>query len=898
VSSWWRGGERSRRDAQEEIDFYLEMRAAELRRQGMSEDEARRAAREAFGDRDRIEWEVVRMDERMRRRRSVRETLASLLHDVRYAGRFLAGNPGFTLVAVATLALGIGATTAMFSLLDEVLLRRPAVESPESLVAVYTTCRLGAPRCSSSWPDYVDYRDRTDALADLAVQSATTASLGEPGAGLQVVRLEGVTGNFFQVLGVTPEHGRLIQPADDLLGAGEPVVVLSHRLWRDRFAAAPDVVGRSVRLNDQPFEVVGVVDREYEGVALDADTEMWIPLQRITGVVPGMPAGMDVWQQRDSRWMGRLVGRLAPGAAVEQARTELLALSERMREESPAARGPRSITVDPIGRYLAPNGAETDLPRFVWLLLGVVGATLLLACANLANLQLARGSSRGAEIGVRIAIGAGRGRLVRQLLVESLVLAALGGAVGLVLALAILALLGPFELPGGLPITSLDAGLDMRALAVSGGLVVVSAVLCGLVPALQATGSGVAEALKAGRSPEGRRGGGRLRGSLVAAQVALCVVLLVGSGLFVRTLRSALSSDLGFEAREVALTTFNLSLLGYEPPEAFAFVEALTERARARPEVRSVAVGSVIPILGGARRGTFATVEGYEPAPDEEMRVDRVLVTPGYFETLGIPLLAGRDLEPADATGGEQVALVSREMAERYWPGGEAVGGSFSLFGSGAWRVIGVVEDVRWRELSEETTNFAFFALTPSTSEAASILSLAVGTEGDAESLLPQLRTEARALEPDLTLAESTTMDGAIGDLLMPQRVGAAFLSGFAVLALLLAAVGIAGVVSYTVGEQRRSIGVRMALGAGRGEVLRLVLWSMTVPVGVGLVAGIGAAVALDGAVERFLYGVAPGDPLTYGTIAVMLAAIAFVATLLPARAATRVDPLEVLRAE
>jgi len=894
------GGPRDRGPIRDEIQFHLEMRVRELRESGMDEAEARRVALAAFGDPARVESAVARVDHSSRRRRWVREAAASSAHDMRYAVRFLFGNPGFSAVAIATLALGIGATTAMYSLTDAALLRRPAVADPGSLVAVYTTCRLGAPRCGSSYPDYLDYRDRAASLADLAASTGLPVSLGDQERGARLLQVEAVSGNFFSLLGLGAERGRALQPADDELAA--PVAVISHDLWRDQFGTDEAIVGTTVRLNGAPFEVVGVAPRAYRGLALGDEPDVWIPLRSGASIGVGSAVSQPgIWEQRGSRWIGRLVGRLAPSATVDQAQAELFAISERLREEDAAARGPRSTTVDPLGRHLLPSGAEESLPSFVWLLLGTVAATLLLACANLANLMLARASARTAEMGVRVAIGAGRGRLVRQLLAESLLLSGLGALAGLGLAQVLMRALAAFELPGGVAVGALGAGLDGRVLVVTAALAILTAVLCGLVPALQSTRRDVIAALRAGRSPEGRRGSAALRRSLVATQVALCVVLLVGSGLFIRSLRGALARDPGFRPANVAALRFHPALLRYAPEEGLALSATLRERVLALPDVSSAAVATLVPFLGD-RSGTFTEVVGYQPAPDEEMRIDRLFVSPAYMETLGIPLLAGREFEESDAAGGQMVAIVNQSMAGKYWPEGRALGGTLLMRARDGRQVgvqvVGIAGDVQWSGLRDEATNFVFFPHAQFAGEWAGTLTLVARTRGEASDALPAVVEALREIDPNLSAQNLTTMEALVGDLLMPQRMGAVLLSGFGLLAALLAALGIAGVVSYGVREQRRAIGVRLALGATGAQVVRGVARWMAAPIGVGLAVGIGVAAWLDDAVERFLYGVVPGDPLTYVTIGLLLTAVAAAATLLPAREATRVDPLQALRSD
>ena len=897
--SFWRGREGYRSEVREEIQFHLDMRAKELEGAGKEPVEARGLALESFGDPDTVEFEILEMKEHRRNLRPLGEILASIVQDVRYAGRFLRRDLVFTAAAVATLAFGIGANTAIFSMLDATLLRSPGVADPGSVVAVYTTSRLGAPRSSTSYRDYLDYREFTASLTDLAATSGggTVNLMDEAGASL--VEVEAVTGNYFSLLGVTTELGRPLQPDDDVLRAGAPVAVISHALWRDRFGSDPEIIGRVLRMNGRAIEVVGVARPSFNGLSLGEDTGAWLPLQ--TGaVLSGYPD--EVWDLRGIRWMGRLVGRLASGATVEQARAELVAVSDRLREEDPEGRGARSITVDPLGSYLAPIGAEESLPQFVWLLMGVVGSTLLLACANLAGLQLTRASARRGEIGVRIALGAGRGRLMRQLFSESLLLAGVGGAFGLVVAIAILRALGSYELPGGLVVGSLTSTLDYRILAATGVFALLTAVLTGLVPALQSTGPEVALGLHRGESAGTRRGAGRLRRGLVAVQVALCFVLLAGSGLFVRSLRTALGSDLGFDPDHVAVGTFDLRGIGYGGPDAVAFANALRDEVLALPGVQAAALGSVAPFSANGFSGVFATVDGYEPSPDEEIRVDQVFTTPGYFETLGVRLLSGRDFRPEDSGGSVNVAVVSRTMAERYWPAGEAEGKVFR-FESGLTNevivieVVGVVEDVHWRGIEEEATNFAFLPAAQHPNGRGRFTVLA-RTVNDAESVLPGVREAIERLEGNLSLEILSTMDQEVGQVLMPQRVGSVLLSGFGALALLLSAVGVFGLVSYTVREQRRAIGVRMAVGARRSDVVREVALGMVAPLVIGLTLGLMGGMLVDDAAARFLYGVAPGDPVTYGAIAGALFTAMVISTILPARQAAHIDAMRALRSE
>ena len=898
--SIWGWGSRRRtqveREVHEEIVFYLEMRAQEFEQQGMEPEEAMLAAVRAFGDPGQIRSQVVREVGMRSRWTQFMGFVESLLQDLRYGTRGFTREVGFTLVAVSTLALGVGANSAIYSVASQSLFRVPPIEDAESVVAIYTTSRRGAARSSSSYPDYVDYRERTTGLADLAATAIQTASLGDDLRGARLVTTQAVTGNYFELLGLIPETGRLIQPFDDEYGSGVAVSVLSNRLWYDHFAADPTVVGSTIRLNGAAYEVIGIAPTGFGGLRIDASPDVWIPMQSLLHLGGGTETSEAIFGNRGSRWMDLLVGRRADGVAVEAVRTELVTLSDQLREEDPDARGPRSVTVDELNSYILPGGSEADIRTFVWLLGGTVGLALLLCSANLANLLLARASTRARDVGVRLAIGAGRGRIIRQLLTESLLLAAVGGTVGLGVAVGMLEFLARFELPGGVSIASLGITLDSGMLAVTAGLTLATGVLFGLAPAIIATRRDLVHTLK-GTTGSGAGGGVRTRKALVSVQVALCLVLLVGSGLFVQTLRRGLSTELGFDDAGLALTGFSPALIGYEEEEALALVQTLEERIRAIPSVTAVSTSTRIPLQGSGARGFFFEVDGYEAAEDEELRVDMVFVTPGFVETLRQPLLAGRAFLSSDGAGEEDVTVINRAMAEAYWPAGDALAGTV-LMGNSRVRVVGVVENTTWRGLADDATNYMYFPLAQSPRSAGSFLSLAVRSSGDPDATLGSVRELFTEVEPELSIRYQRTMEAMVADVLMPQQLGAAVLSAFALLALILSAVGIAGVVAYAVSRQAREIGVRVALGATRTSVLTTISRSMVLPVLLGLVTGVALARGLSGLVEGFMFGVTAKDPLTYGLISMSVLAVAAAATLLPARRAMRVNPVEVLRAE
>ena len=823
--------------------------------------------------------------------------MARVSTDVRQAFRGLKRSPGFTAVALATLALGLGANTAMYSLVDAALFRAPPVRDSDELVAVYTTSRRGFPRSSTSYPDYLDYKDRATLLQDLAATASLPASLGHEERGARFVALEIVTGNFFPLLGAAPGRGRLLTPDDDRLGAGAPVIVLSDRLWRSHFLADDGAVGSTVRLNGVSFTVVGVAAPEFTGLSLSSRPDAWIPMQAAGSLGQFAVGRPDVWESRGSRWMGMLVGRRADGATTEQVRAQFAQISDGMKVEYGDERGPRDTTVDALTTYALPNGAEARITQFVWLLLGVVGFTLLLACANLANLLLARATGRARDMAVRLALGARRSHLVRQLLVESVLVSVLGAGLGLVVASGMLRVLAPFELPGGVPIGELGASLQGSVLGFTAAAAVATGLLFGLLPTLKATRPDLVRGLKAGAATGSLVGGHLARRVLVSVQVGLCLVLLVGSALFLTTLRNGLSHDLGFRTEGVALARLNLGLLSYEPADAQVFLTSLTERLGSRPDVRAVSTSTRVPLQNGGAQGYFFQVPGYEPGADEELRVDLVGASPGYFESLGIPLLSGRDVLPTDEPGGQEVVVIGKAMAEAYW-GGESPLGRTVVLGGSELSVVGVVDDVTWRGLDDEPTNFAYYPMAMSPDWSARFVTVAVRTDGDAAEILDALRSEITALEPDAPITMLQTMESQVRGVMDAQQMGAVLLTGFGILALLLASLGIAGVVGYTVQQRRRDIGIRMALGAARTSVVSRIALEMARPIVLGAFAGIVGASYLTRSVEGFLFGVSPTDPVTYGGLAVLLVAIGLVAAAVPARKATRVDPLEVLTAE
>lgn len=876
----------------EELDFYVELRAQEIQeREGVGREEALRRARERFGDRARIEAELGAIGARQARRAGWRQRVESVVQDVRFAARALARRPGFALTAVATLALAIGATTAIYGVADAALLRQPAVRAPGDLAMVYTTCRNGDPRCTLSWPDYLGYRERSRALADLAAYTFVTTSLSTE-EGAEVLGAFLVSGNYFELLGVPMALGRPIQARDGDDGGADPVVVLDHAAWRDRFGGDPGVLGRTLRLDGIPFTVVGVAPERFRGLDLGGPPDVYVPLADALALRDGSVRDASLLEGRGQRWIARGVGRLAPGATVGQARSELEGIAAQLAGEYPDSNEGRSVTVDPVDGYVRPTAAGGDMTRFVALLSGVVAFTLLLGCANLANLLLARAAARRREMGIRVAVGAGGVRLVRQLLTEAILLAVVGGAAGLAVAWGLLRALSAFALPGGVVIGQLDAGLDGRLLLFALAVSVVTGVLFGLLPALQGGRADVVSALKEGE--RGGSAGGRLRAGLVAVQVALCLVLLVGSGLFLRSLGSALGADMGYEPEGLVLATFDVSVAGYEGDAARDVAGRILDRTAGLPGVRAAALAMRAPLEPGGF-GTFIEVPGYQPAPGEELRIEYNFATPAFFDAAGATVVRGRGLLPGDSRESGWVAVINESMAARWWPGRDALDATFRL-GSREVRVVGIARDMEWFGLESPGTAFVTMPLTQG--PAPQRLTLLARAAGDTEPLLQAVRGVIRAADREVPLLAVGTLGDQLGQVLMPQRMGATLLTLFGALALLLAAVGIYGVVSHTVSRTRREIGLRIALGAGRGRVVGTVARGIMAPVLLGLAAGVGAALGLTRLTESFMYGVRPNDPLTFGLIIGLLGAVALASALVPARRAARVDPAGVLREE
>jgi putative ABC transport system permease protein len=796
--------------------------------------------------------------------------------------------PGFTVLAMLAIALGVCANTTIFSFINGLLLRPlTGIKDPERVVAVYTSDYSSGLYGSTSYPDYIDFRNQADAFESLAaydqtVLNATVESEAE--------RLRGVvvTGKYFEVLGVKTQLGRTLQASDEQTANEQPVVI-SDGLWQRRFSANPSVIGQTLRLNGKPYTIVGVTDPEFRGLRLGLPPEFWLPMTTASDYATS---------GRGDRGL-ELTGRIKPGVTPAQAQAQLTTIAARLAQAYPETNlgtlerpsEPRPITV--VQESRVEPSAQVGIWRVSMLLFAVVGLVLLTACANVANLLLARASVRRREIAVRLALGASRRRLIRQLLTESLLLAMLGSALGLILTQ-----LTSRMLPGFFPandVDGLDLSLDWRVLVFTLGVTILTGVLFGLAPALQSTRLNLLPSLKHQGGAHGqrlRRIG--LRDVLVISQLALSLVLLIGAALFVRSLRHAISFDPGFTVQNLLIASMETRGASLNKQQGQAFYQQTVERVGSLPGVQSVSLSRIAPLGGGGqRRGT--QFEGYQPQQNEDTETNTNVVDLNYFNTMGIPIIAGRDFNAQDREASPLVVIVNEEVARRYY-GGNAVGKRLRM-GSDAppTEIVGVARTARYRNLREQPLPFIYI---PLGQEYQPGMTLMVRTASTPTALVGPLRNELRALNKDVPVYSVQMMEERIGGQLAADRLIAVLLSTFGAGALLLAAIGIYGVMGYSVARRTHEIGVRIALGAERRDILTLIIGQGMVLVLIGAGLGLVLALALTRVVKSLLFGISATDPLTFAAVVLVLVGVALLACYLPARRATKVNPLVALRYE
>ena len=808
----------------------------------------------------------------------------ALWRDLRHAARTLRSSPGLVALATLSLALGIGANLTVFAWARAVLLEPfPGVPAQDRLVKVMQTDRAQE-FVSFSYPDYRDLRDQAKSVAGLIAVRPTAATLGADGRSERAwVQL--VSGNFFEVLGVGAALGRTLTAADDLRPEGHPVVVLGHAFWQRRFAADPGIVGRTLLLNTRPYTVLGVAPASFRGAGTGLAFGAWVPMMMQTHFEPG-GSRLD---ERGNRWLD-VYARLAPGLRLERAQAELGVLASRIAKENERETLGRGVALFPLWR--APRTGAAILGPIIMVLAGICALVLLLACANLASLLLARGVSRRREVAIRLSLGARRSDIARQLLVESLLLALAGAAAGLLVATFGIGLLEAWAPPTPFPL-SIGARVDGVVAAAAAGIAILTVVLFGLLPALQASRPDTADALRdEAAGVVGGRGRTRLRGGLVVAQVALSVVLLVAAGLFLRTLQRMQSTDLGFEPKGVFIASLELFTSGYDRERGFAFYRELVDRTRGLPGVEQASLVRRAPLGFGGTSSTSFEVDGYAAPKDAEAWGYFNNVGPGYFSLMRMKLAQGREITPEDREDAPAVAVVNQTMAARYWAGREAVGGRFRL-GEKWFTVVGVAKDAAYRDLGEKAAPWFFLPLFQGYRPDMTLL---LRTAGDAATLRGPAAELVRQLDPGIAPYNATTLQAFIGAADFRQRVGSQLLGLFGGLGLLLASIGLYGVLSFSVARRTREIGIRMALGGSERDVLDLVLRQGAVLVGLGLGIGLLGAAGLSRLLRSLLLDLSPWDPLAFGSVALALVAAACVACALPARRATRVDPLTALR--
>jgi predicted permease len=810
-----------------------------------------------------------------------------MLRDIRLAWRLFIKNPGFTAIVVVTLALGIGLNTAVFSAVDALLLRPlPGVRAPKELLQLYRSWPGDMKYGANSVPHFLSIRERaTDVFADVAAWDFEAFSIT---AADRPQRTFGqmVSANFFSLLGVKPLKGRFFLPEEDVGRDAHPVAVVSEPAWKTMFGGDPDIIGRKVVLNGRTYSVIGIAPAEFRGLMPIVQPSLWIPLTQWSDARPGNVKG---YENRDNNSMD-MIARLKPGVTPAMARTRMDALVSELRAVYPDDYKQNGITMVPqpeAGVHPMFRNTEVGLTSVV---MAVVAILLLIACVNVANLFLARARDRAREMAIRLSLGARRSVLLRQLLTESLFFAAAAGIASLAVAQWAIGLANRIEIPFDIGFSP-DLRLSPKVLLFTLGASALTGILFGIAPALQATHPSLVPALK-GEAPAGRSRA-RASSGLVVAQMALSIVLLVCAGLFLHNLQAATTIEKGFDSSHLLLASVDPSLQGYDRARSAEFYRRLIERLTALPAVRHVSTATLVPLgLSGTDWGV--TIPGYTPSPNELMSIEVSQVGPDYFATMGIPIRKGRGIETRDDSTSQKVIVVNQHFADHFWPGQDAIGRTVHT-GGNDHVVIGVVPTGKYQRLGEDPTSYMYLSLEQ---HFAAGRWVQVRTAGDPASFAPTLRAEMAAIDAQMPLSDVRTMEAHLGIALFPARLTGAVLGIFGLLGLGLAAIGIYGVMAYAVAQRTREIGIRMAIGAGRGDVVRLLMRQ-----GLGLVAaglGIGLALAIGAAklASSQLYGSGGFDIVTFAVVPLVLIAVAALAIWIPSRKASGMDPVVALRQE
>jgi len=811
------------------------------------------------------------------------------MNDLRFAFRMLVKNPGFTAVVVITLALGMGANTTIFRIANGLLLRPLPVREPEQLVTLSTTLGMQPGLNPTSYPDYRDLRDRNDVFQGLAGHFYFPMSL-RPADRAEVVMGHVVSWNYFEVLGVSPAVGRAFLPEEDQAPGARPVAMLSYRFWQTRLLGDPEVIGKTISVNSRAFTVVGIAPENFTSLCSALAADVWVPVAMIGQVLP-YPINLE---ERFDSWLN-VVGRLKPGLTLAQAQSALTVLGASLVSEYPGEDSKvRSFTLMEADRNrLSPRESTDGVKRIFTLLSAVAGVVLLIACFNVANLQLARAASRQREIALRLALGASRGRVIRQLLTESLLLGLIGAGAGLAVAqfgVDLLLSLRPEEV---FP-AEFQLGLDTRVLAFTLGLTLLASAVFGLVPAWQTIRAGHFRALRETSASGAGPVKGRLQRALVVSQVALALALLVSAGLFLRSLSRTLAVEPGFDTRRGLVAVVELGFAQYDEVRGRQFCRRLLDRVGALPGVESAALAVDVP-MGQLGSTTFIQVPGYQPGPGEGRNVRWNAVSEDYFKTFGVSILQGRGIESEDTANGRRVVVINETMARRFWPGTDALGRTLRA-NDQDWAVIGVARDGKYDRLNETSQPYLYKALAQA--EFVKRLHLHVRTAAEPKAWIPAVAEAIHELDPNLPPPRVRTLPQFLEQSVYATAGPVEIVGVFGLLALTLAMVGVYGVMAYTVSQRTHEFGIRLALGAGTGALLGMVLRQGLRLIGLGAALGLVGAMALGRALAGLLYEVSPWDPLTLVVAMAGLIGAGALASYLPARRAAKVDPMVALRCE
>jgi predicted permease len=872
----------------EELEGHLQMHTEDNVRKGMSATEARREALMKLGG--------VEQTKELYHDRQTLPVLEVFVQDLRYGLRMLRKNPGFTAVAVLSLALGIGANTTIFTVVNAILLNALPVRDLPRLVQMDTVdsktlvTQARFEKLAMSFPNFQDYRRDNQVFTDLAAFMPITVTWSG-GAEPRELQGELISANYFETLGVRPARGRFFMPDEDTKPNGNDVAVLSYALWANKFGSDPGIIGKPLIFDARPYTVIGIAPRGFRGTVTFFNSEqVWIPTSMKDQVLGGKIK--DFFSERRFLTVNTF-GRLKPGLEMSAAEASLKTIATHLETEFPEDNRGRSVALSPLADAAVGVNDHKRIALAGGMMMGVVGLVLLIACVNLANLLLAQGARRQKEISLRAALGAGRTRIVRQMLTESMLLSLAGGAVGLAIAYAGRSILWSFR-PPFIEQSGIDLSLDSHVLLFTMGVAILTGFIFGLVPAVKASRPDLMETLKSG-GRGGTMGWRRdpLRSLLVVGEMALALITLVGAGLFLHSMQNAQKTELGFESKNLLTMNFDLGALHYDEGRGQQFYRAAIEKVKNSPGVASVSIASNAPIGGGLLRTVFP--EGRDQASGYRGTLTLVDdVTPNYFETLRIPISRGRTFNDGDRKETAAVAIASEAMVKQHWPNEDAIGKRFHFIGDMTLReIVGVAANSVVNEVGEEPQPIVFL---PVTQDYAAAATLHVRTTSNPESVVGSTRVALQSLDPNLAITNVFTIEQILSQALWAPRMGGLLLALFGALALVLSAVGVYGVLSYSVNQQTREIGLRMAMGAQRGDVMRLILGQGLRLTVVGLGLGLLVALGLMRVLVSLLFDVRAYDPLTYTAVTLLLTAVALLACYIPARRAMRVDPMVALR--